>query len=74
MKPHVKRCVARHKPGPGWTVTLRTLTTYDEVVDVIPSGPPSAFCQCLVEGAWKVRLTSAFYEQYDAFDFTLPEN
>lgn len=72
MTPHVKRCVALHKPKLGWAVRLRVETTYDEVVDVIARSKPSALRRCLVEGAWKVRLTSRFDLQRETFQIALP--
>ncbi len=72
MRPHVKRCVALHKPNRGWTVALQVETTLDEVVDVIPPKKASGLVRCLVEGAWKVRLNSNFYRQHQTFRVSLP--
>lgn len=72
MQPHVKRCVALHKPAANWTVRLRMETTYDEVVDVIGLDKKSALRRCLVEGAWKVRLTGRFNLQRETFQISLP--
>jgi subtilisin-like proprotein convertase family protein len=72
MKPHVKRCVALHKPTPGWNVSLRVETTLDEVVDVILRKKPTALGRCLVEGAWTIRLTRHYDLRHETFQISLP--
>jgi len=72
MKPHVKRCVSRHKPNPGWDVRLWVETSYDEVLDVVGRGTTSAMVRCLLEGAWRLRLTSAFDKRRDSYNLFLP--
>ena len=73
IAPHVKRCVARHRPAAGWSVTLTVHTTHDEIVDVIPNRRRrSPLQKCLVEGTWTVRLTKAFNLEREVFSVMLP--
>ena len=72
MRPHVKRCVARHKPKVGWKVRLRFHATYREIVDVVALGKKNPLVKCLVEGAWLINLPGNFTSQRDKRDITLP--
>ncbi len=72
MRPHVKRCVAKHKPAVNWKVRLRFHSTYREIVDVIPRSKRSKFVKCLAEGAWQIYLPGNFTQRRDKKDITLP--
>jgi subtilisin-like proprotein convertase family protein len=72
LLPGVKRCVARHRPGPGWRVDLTVETTRDEIVDVVLAGRATPLSTCIVEEVWAVRLTSAFHLERDSFSVSLP--
>jgi subtilisin-like proprotein convertase family protein len=58
----VKQCVATHKPAAGWNVQMTLESTYDEVVDVIPTaGDKLPIANCLVEAVWALRLPAKDY-------------
>jgi hypothetical protein len=60
----VKQCVATHRPAAGWNVKLTMESTYDEVVDVIPTagaGDKLPIANCLVEAVWALRLPAKDY-------------
>jgi hypothetical protein len=60
----VRQCVARHEPPAGWSVQLTLESTYDEVVDVIPTAGAGAtlpIASCLVEAVWALRLPAKDY-------------
>jgi hypothetical protein len=68
----IARCVAKHRPGPGWSAHLTVETTKDEVVDVTLNNPSTPMRRCLVEEVWAVRLTKAFDQERESFDLQLP--
>jgi Mg-chelatase subunit ChlD len=66
------RCTARHRPAPGWQVSLRVETTIDEVVDVKGRGAGGPMQRCVREAVWKLRLPPTFTRPRDTFNVKLP--
>jgi Mg-chelatase subunit ChlD len=72
LEPAVKACAAKHSPAPGWTAAIDLDLTFDEIVDVIATGPASTMQSCIVEAAWELRLSFAFGSRRDKVALAWP--
>lgn len=67
----VAKCLKAHKPALGWTATLSVETTAREIVDVTLTPARGPRARCIVEGTWKVRLTSDYSEAHHIYKVPL---
>lgn len=69
----VKACIATHHPAAGWSVTAKVFTTFDEIVDVVLDGKPTALGTCIVDAVWQATLpTCHFAKERDDLTVSFP--